>query len=76
MTNTIKIWQPRWHDRKVLVAKYQVFVGVPEQVIIFTKTKSLPGRYVMRTQELVKYPLETNGKVPCHAVPLADFKEL
>jgi hypothetical protein len=64
----IKIWQPRWHDMKVLIAKYKVKFG--ENDIIFTKTKSLKGKYHMTGEEIITYPLETNGKIPCYAVPL------
>jgi hypothetical protein len=65
----IEIWQPRWHDRKVLIAKYKVKEGSNE--IIFTKAKSLKDSvYVVHSNIIKQYPLETNGKIPCYAVPL------
>jgi hypothetical protein len=63
----IEIWQPRWKDRKVLIAKYKV--GAINE-IVFTKTKSLPGVYVISGDEVRTYPLESNGKLACYAVPI------
>lgn len=69
--NTIEIWQPRYKDGIVLVAKYKV--GVNNR-IIFTKAKHLEGKvYKMAGAKLEKYPIETNGRIPCYAVPLEDF---
>ncbi len=65
----IKIWNPRWHDRKALIAKYKVRRG--DNTIIFTKAKSLKGiTFKMDGNEIVKYPIETNGVIECYAVPL------
>ena len=68
MTPNIVIFQPRWHDRKVLIAKYKVQA---QNEIIFTKAKNLAGKsYYLSGEEIIKYPLETNGKIFCYAVPL------
>lgn len=64
----IEIWNPRWHDRVVLIAKYKVKSGMNE--IKFTKAKSLDGVYLMTGEEIRSYPIETNGKIDCYAVPL------
>jgi len=64
----IKIWSPRWHDRKALIAKYKV---KDNNEIIFTKAKSLEGRvFKISGEEIRRYPLESNGKIPCYAVPM------
>lgn len=63
----IEIWQPRWHDRTVLIARHKVG---QDNVIVFTKTKSLPGAWRVSGDVVRQYPLETNGKIPCYAVPL------
>lgn len=67
----IDIWQPRWKDRKVLIAKYKVG-EICE--ITFSKAPSLPGTYYISGDDVRKYPLETNGKIPCYAVPLDDLE--
>ena len=65
----IEIWSPRWHDRKVLIAKYKVCSGINE--IIFTKAKSLKGmKFRIQGIEISKYPIETNGTIDCYAVPM------
>lgn len=66
--NTIEIWQPRWKDRMVLIAKYKVQT---KNQIVFTKAKSLKDKkYYISAEEIQKYPIETNGKIDCYAVPL------
>jgi hypothetical protein len=71
----ITIWNPRWHDRKVLIAKYRVVNG--PNIIRFTKAKSLKDKdYMMTGEQIRTYPLETNGKIPCYAVPLDELQEI
>lgn len=71
MENRIEIWQPRWHDRVVLVAKHKV--GINNE-IYFSKSPTLTGVYKMRGEKMEKYPVDTNGTCPCYAVPLEDFE--
>lgn len=70
----IEIWEPRWHDRTVLIAVHKVSSGLNE--IKFTKTPSLEGKiYTLPSETIRKYPIESNGKINCYAVPLGEFKE-
>ncbi len=69
----IEIWQPRWKDRKVLIAKFRV--GTHNK-IVFTKAPSLDANYYMSGAKILTYPLETNGKIPCYAVPLDELEIL
>ncbi len=71
--NLIEIWQPRWKDRVVLIAKYKV--GTHNE-IRFTKTPSMEGSYYISGANAVKCPLETNGKLACYAVPMDDLETL
>lgn len=64
----IKIWEPRWHDRVALIAKYKVKDG--PNTIKFTKGSLRGKMYTMDGADIRSYPLETNGKIPCYAVPL------
>ena len=65
----IEIWSPRWHDRKVLIAKYKVVSGINK--IVFTKSKCLKGKvFDVNGSVISKYPLETNGTILCYVVPL------
>lgn len=67
----IEIWQPRWHDRKVLIAKYKVMRGINK--IVFTKAKCLKGKvFEVEGSLIVKHPLETNGAIQCYAMPLEE----
>lgn len=66
----ISIWEPRWKDNVCLIAKYKV----PNEKfeIVFTKTASL-SKYVYEadgTWIKNNCTLDTNGKIPCYAVPM------
>jgi hypothetical protein len=64
----IEIWQPRWKDRMVLIAKHKVR---KENAIVFTKTKSLKDKvFFIDRDEIRDFPLGTNGKIDCYEVPL------
>lgn len=75
MQTLIEIWQPRYKDRKVLIAKYKIVNGLNQ--IKFTKAKHLDGHlYQMNGTDIVKYPIEDNGKIACYAVPLDDLERI
>lgn len=68
--NTIEIWAPRFKDMTVLIAPYHVQPGINR--IVFTKTwrdKVL----LMDGDKIKSYPMQDNGKIGCHAVPVKDF---
>lgn len=65
----IEIWSPRYYDRKVLIAKYKVVPGANQ--IKFTKAKCLKDKvFTIDGKDITKYPIETNGTIPCYVVPL------
>lgn len=66
----IEIWRPRYHDSVVLIAKYKV---QDKNIIKFTKDKRLTDEYHLTRQQIEKYPLESNGSIPCFAVSLSEF---
>lgn len=68
--NKIEIWQPRYHDRTVLIATYKV---KQDNVIIFTKAKHLPDEYYLSGETIKKYPVETNGTISCYVVPMKEL---
>jgi hypothetical protein len=70
----LEIWQPRYHDKKVLLAKFKV--GQHNKVV-FTKAPSMgTDPYYISGQTVKKYKLETNGSVQCYAVPVDEFVPL
>ena len=65
----IEIWQPRWHDKKVLIAKRKVSDG--NNFIFFSKSKCLRGKtFKILGAEIRKCPIESNGVIDCYAVPM------
>ena len=71
--NKIVIWQPRWHDRVVLIAKHKV--GNHNE-ITFTKAPSMPDTYYLSGATIRSYPIDTNGKLPCYAVDMGELELL
>lgn len=72
--NLIDIWTPRYKDRVVLIASYKV---KEHNKIIFTKAKHLQDKeFYMSGSKIRQYPIDTNGKVQCYAVPLDDLEPL
>lgn len=69
----IEIRHPRYHDRKVLIAKYKV--GTLNK-IIFTEAKSMPGEYAMKGEDIEKCPVGTNGKLAVYCVPIDSLEPL
>ena len=68
--NEIKIWAPRFKDMVVLIAPHHIKPGMNK--IVFTKTwrdKIL----LMDGDKIKEYPMESNGSIGCHAVPVKDF---
>lgn len=70
----IQVWQPRYKDRTVLIARYKV--GTHNR-ITFTKAKHLEGKeFYMSGEDIRNYPLDTNGKIDCYAVSLDDLERI
>lgn len=69
----IEIWEPRWRDRRVLIAKRKVN---PKRNIIKITMGAAKGRYEMSGIAIKSYPLETNGVIPCYAVPLDKMEKI
>lgn len=70
--NYIEIWQPRYKDRKVLLACHKV---AAHNKVVFTKAKHLEGQeYYIAGSVANTYPKETNGKIMCFAVPLEELR--
>lgn len=69
--NRIDIWQPRWKDRTVLIAKHKAGLN---NIVTFSKAKSLEGEWYVSGADIAKCPIDSNGKIACYAVPLERFQ--
>lgn len=81
LLTTLDIWTPRYSDqykdgeRVALLAKYKVDAGSPWIIVKFTKAKHLIGqRYCIKRSDAQQCKLDTNGKIPCYAVPMSKFE--
>lgn len=76
------IWAPRYSDaytatdeRVALLAQYKVHHASPVIIVTFTKAKHLAGqRYAITRDAVQKCPIDSNGKIPCYAVPMSKFE--
>lgn len=72
--NYFEIWQPRYHDNMVLLAKRKV--GTHNK-IVFTKAPSMGSApYYVSGATVKKCKLDDNGKIPCYAVPVDKLEPL
>lgn len=68
------IWQPRFHDRTVLLADYKVG---EHNKIIFTKAPSMGTEpYYVSGTTVKKCKKESNGKINCYVVPVSELEPL
>lgn len=78
----LEVWFPRYSDqykdtteKVALLAQYKVDQASPVIIVDFTKAKHLKGqRYCIFKQEAMKFPIDSNGKIPCYAVPMSAFE--
>jgi hypothetical protein len=69
MENKIEIWSPRYKDDVCLIGQKHIITG--DNYIWFSKAKHLIGKmYKIHSNEIVKYPLQQNGRMPVYQVPM------
>lgn len=79
---SMEIWAPRYSsaysetkERVALLACYKVDNATPVILVEFTKAKHLAGqRFCIYRHKAIKYPIDSNGKIPCYAVPMSAFE--
>lgn len=82
LVTKLPIWAPRYSDaytdtdeRVALLAQYKVQQATPVLIVEFTKAKHLAGqRFAILREKAMSYPLDSNGKIPCYAVPMSAFE--
>lgn len=73
-TSYFEIWEPRYSDKRVLLACHKVG---EHNKIVFTRAPSMGDQpYYLSAKQIKKYPKETNGKIMCYAVPIEELKPL
>lgn len=78
----LDIWAPRYSDahtdlseRVALLAQYKVAQSSPVIIVNFTKAKHLAGqRFCIKKEDVLRCPVDSNGKIPCYAVPMSAFE--
>jgi hypothetical protein len=68
----IPVWEPRYHDRKVLLATYKI--GEKNKVKILKG--AFKGEYFISGVVASSYEIVSNGRIPCYAVPLSQLEKL
>jgi hypothetical protein len=78
----LEIWAPRYssaytdtNERVVLLAQYKMYHASPVVIVKFTRAKHLDGqRFCVKKEDVLRCPLDTNGKIACYAVPMSMFE--
>jgi hypothetical protein len=73
--NQITIWEPRWHDRTVLIADRRLLAH--NEIII--EHKDFPAPFYLTAERARSFPLEqmstkTGGTIAVRAIPLAELE--
>lgn len=72
--NKLDIWMPRYKDRVVLLAKHKI--GTHNEVT-FTKAPHMgKAPYYISGEKAKQFPIESNGKISCYAVPVSELEPL
>lgn len=70
----INIIEPRYHDRRVLVAKYKVNKSKMNRIKILKG--AYKGLYRMSGIAIMSYPIESNGVIPCFVLPIDKLERI
>ena len=75
----ITIWEPRWKDRKVLIARYRIPCGADFEIEI--KKSAAKGIYKVTNDLVCKSPIEmmktkTGRQIQMRAVPLDELERV
>lgn len=75
----IKIWQPRWRDRVVLIARYRIPAGQDFNIEITQGTAK--GVYRIKNDLICKSPIEsmktrTGKTIQMRVVPLDEIEKV
>lgn len=68
----IEIWEPRYHDRTVLVATHKI----NERNKIRILKGAYKGDYFISGIAAKSYPIQSNGRINCYAIPLSQLEVL
>lgn len=79
----LNIWAPKYSakytdikERVALLAVYKVDHASPWILVEFTKAKHLLGqRYCVKRSEVQACRVESNGSIPCYAVPMSKLED-
>lgn len=74
--NQILIWEPRWHDRTVLVAERRIM----DENEVIVQHKDFPKPYYLSGSHAREFPLEqmktkAGGEIAVRAIPLAELEK-
>lgn len=72
--NQILVWEPRWHDKVVLVADYRLF----EHNEVIISHKDFPSPYYLTRERARQFPLEQmetkrGGTIAVRAIPIDEL---
>lgn len=68
------IYQPRYHDKRVLLAAHKV--GEHNKIVFLQAPDMGTEPYYVSGKTVKKYPKQSNGAIKCYAVPLSELETL
>jgi hypothetical protein len=71
------IFQPRWHDKVVLLKASKVDKArTPHFKVRFSKAPTMEGEWYVSKNVVKRCKKESNGTIMCYAVPLSKLESL
>ena len=73
----LEVYEPRWHDKKALLACYKVDDAKTDHIkITFPKSKAMAGDWYVSRKVARKFKKQSNGVIMCYVVPLEKLEPL
>lgn len=69
------IWQPRYHDRKVLINVNKIRPGIEHYLIKFSKAPAYPDWYYLNSKSIKKGATQKNGNGEMYIVSLDELED-
>jgi hypothetical protein len=72
-----QVWNPRWHDKKVLIACYKIDNAKTEHIkVTFPKSHAMSGDWYIARSKVKRCKKESNGTIMCYVVALGKLEPL
>jgi hypothetical protein len=75
MKNKLKIKEPIWMSKSIGIAEKRAFADLEIDIMYKDKyhNRVFPATYIIKKEEIIKYPTKYCGKIKLYIVPIKDL---